>query len=153
MDNSLSVNNFKLYCKALINWVFASISLLLVACGGESDTDQEKRIVDPFSEIEAIVANHNVSTATMDGMWVLVYTVDETVEGNEGFETEGLEKYDYVRYKTLLFNQDNRGAVSYDACAASTPAPSHVYGYDLTANSLTIIDNQIFNGWFNSLSS
>lgn len=145
MDNSLSVIYFKQHCKQLIHWVFASISLLLVACGGESDNEQEKRIADPFSEIEAILANNNVSTATTDGMWVLVYTVDETVQGNEGFETEGLEKYDYVRYQTLQLNQDIRGAVSFDNCAASTPALHHVLGYDLSTTSLTINDNQFFN--------
>jgi hypothetical protein len=116
------------------------LSLFLVACGGDSKSKQASRLIDPFNEIESSLAALNVSTASLDGMWILVVSVDEAISVNES-----IEEYNYTRYQVLQFDQGVGGAISYDNCAGNIPYFGHVFGYNLTATGLTIPVNDFFH--------
>mgnify|MGYP003384992416 CR=1 FL=1 len=113
----------------------SSLLLNLTACGG--DTADTTATTDPFTEIEARLAERNVSTATIDGMWIFVIQVDETILIDEAAATEVTEKIDYVHYQSLQLKQSAGGGITYDGCAGNTLTFSHSFGFNLTATTLT----------------
>ena len=125
--------------RLIVPAMLSSIALLS-SCGGDSNNPTTS---DPFAEIESTISDRNVQTATIDGLWMLVTTIDEKIDIDDS--TEAIEQNQYTRYQVLNFDQGAGGGIGYDMCAGNSPAMSHVFGYNLTANSLTISVGDFFH--------